>query len=363
MGFENYFGRVMAIDASSHIYQFMAVVGRQGGQTLTNDNGEVTSHLQGMFFRTVRMVEAGVKPVYVFDGKPPDLKSGELMKRRELREKADAELAKAKEAGAATEEVEKFAKRTFRVTRKQNEECKRLLHLMGVPVIEAPCEAEATCAALCAAKKCYSVASEDMDTLTFASPMLTRNMMTTDKPLLEFNHEKAIAALDVTHAQFIDICILCGCDYCDSIRGIGPKTAVTLIKKHGSIEEVLKYVDKDKYHIPADWPFAQARRLFLAPEVIDVSNIGTFKWEAPDETALVDFLVTEKTFNEDRVRKGIEKLNKARVKKQQGRLETFFGSTTVHSSTLGKRKDESNKGKGKVSAGAMKKGKLGVIKR
>lgn len=57
--FNNYFGRKIAVDASMHIYQFLAVVGRQGDQLLSNEAGEVTSHLQGMFYRTARMLEAG----------------------------------------------------------------------------------------------------------------------------------------------------------------------------------------------------------------------------------------------------------------------------------------------------------------
>ena len=114
--FESYLDRKVAIDASMHIYQFMMVIGRQGDQTLTNDAGEVTSHLQGMLMRTCRMLEAGIKPVYVFDGKPPTMKGGELAKLKDKRDEAEAALAKAKEAGDQ-EEIEKMSKRTVRVTR------------------------------------------------------------------------------------------------------------------------------------------------------------------------------------------------------------------------------------------------------
>ena len=96
--FEGYLDRKVAIDASMHIYQFMMVVGRSGEQQLTNEAGEVTSHLQGMFTRTLRMLKAGIKPVYVFDGKPPTMKGGELAKRKDKREAAESALEKAKEA-------------------------------------------------------------------------------------------------------------------------------------------------------------------------------------------------------------------------------------------------------------------------
>ncbi|CAF4430866.1 unnamed protein product, partial [Adineta steineri] len=115
---------------------------RQNGETLTNENGETTSHLMGMFYRTIRMIENGIKPVYVFDGKPPQMKSKELEKRLERRTEAAAEMSKAAEAGDE-EAFDKFARRTVKVTREHAEECKRLLTLMGVPYVDAPTEAEA----------------------------------------------------------------------------------------------------------------------------------------------------------------------------------------------------------------------------
>ena len=132
---ESFVGRKVAFDASMHIYQFLAVVGRSGDQVLTNEAGEVTAHLQGLFHRTIRIVEAGIKPIFVFDGKPPELKSAEIAERREKREEADKALAAAKVAGDAAE-VEKLSKRTIKVTKDQNEDCKKLLRLMGIPVLE-----------------------------------------------------------------------------------------------------------------------------------------------------------------------------------------------------------------------------------
>jgi flap endonuclease-1 len=114
--FESYFGRRIAVDASMSIYQFLIVVGRTGMETLTNEAGEVTSHLQGMFNRTIRLLEAGIKPVYVFDGKPPDLKKQELAKRYSKREDATKELTEAVEEGDK-DAIEKFSKRTVKVRR------------------------------------------------------------------------------------------------------------------------------------------------------------------------------------------------------------------------------------------------------
>jgi len=360
--FESYLDRKVAIDASMHIYQFMMVIGRQGDQTLTNDAGEVTSHLQGMFMRTCRMLEAGIKPVYVFDGKPPTMKGGELAKRKDKRDEAEAALAKAKEAGDQ-EEIEKMSKRTVRVTRQQSQEVMQLARLMGLPVFEAPCEAEASCAALCKAGLVYAAASEDMDTLCFACPKLARNLMSPasqGKPILEFDYEKILTELDMTWEQFIDVCILCGCDYCDSIKGVGPVKAVSLIKKHGNIETLLQHLDTEKYPVPEDWPYKEARELFKHPDVVNTDGLE-LKWTAPDEEGIVAFLVGEKQFGEERVRNTLKKLKAAKGKSSQNRLESVFGAVTVKSSTTGKRKEQ-EKGKGKGGNGLGKKSK-GVMKR
>ncbi|KAA3678223.1 flap endonuclease-1 [Paragonimus westermani] len=128
---KSYFGRKVAIDASMSIYQFLIAV-RQEGNTLTNADGEFTSHLMGMFYRTIRMIDNGIKPVYVFEGRPPSMKAGELAKRSERRVESTRELAKA-EAEDDLEAVEKFTKRLVKVTPQHNEDCKLLLKLMGVP--------------------------------------------------------------------------------------------------------------------------------------------------------------------------------------------------------------------------------------
>jgi flap endonuclease-1 len=158
---KSYFGRKVAIDASMSIYQFLVAV-RSGADNFTNADGEVTSHLMGLFYRTVRLIELGIKPVYVFDGKPPPMKSGELAKRRALKAANEAAAAKADEDGDA-ELAEKFSRRVNKVTPEIIASCKTLCRLMGVPVVEAPCEAEAQCAELCKEGKVYATATEDMD--------------------------------------------------------------------------------------------------------------------------------------------------------------------------------------------------------
>ncbi|KAK4803343.1 hypothetical protein SAY86_001546 [Trapa natans] len=283
--FESYFGRKIAIDASMSIYQFLIVVGRIGTETLTNEAGEVTSHLQGMFTRTIRLLEAGIKPIYIFDGQPPELKKQELAKRYSKRVDATEDLVEAREVGNK-EDIEKFSKRTVKVTKKHNEECMRLLRLMGVPIIEAPSEAEAQCAALCRSGQVYAVASEDMDSLTFGAPRFLRHLMDPSSrkvPVMEFEISKILDELNLNMEQFIDLCILSGCDYCESIRGIGGQTALKLIRQYGSIENILDNINKERYQIPENWPYEEARELFKNPLVSAEEEYPEIKWGAPDE--------------------------------------------------------------------------------
>ncbi|CAG8561821.1 5238_t:CDS:2 [Diversispora eburnea] len=329
---KNYFGRKVAIDASMSIYQFLIAV-RQDGQQLATDSGETTSHLVGMFNRTIRIVENGIKPCYVFDGKPPTLKSGELAKRLERRKEANKNLEEANE----TADVDKYTRRTVRVTPEHNDDCKKLLKLMGIPYLVAPCEAEAQCAALAKAGKVYAAASEDMDTLTFSSPVLLRHLTFSEArkmPIDEIHLSKVLEGLDISMDEFIDLCILLGCDYCDSIKGIGPQRAVELIKKYHSIEETLKNIDQKRFPIPEDWPYKEARELFHKPDVQDLDSI------------------------EERVRKGVEKLSKNLKGATQGRLDSFV-TITANPKVPIKRKAEDKKvdktpKKVKASSGSKK---------
>jgi len=247
---------------------------------------------------------------------------------KEKKEEAEKQLAAAQEAGNA-EDIEKFGKRTMKVTREHSEECKRMLRLMGVPVVDAPCEAEATCAELCKRGLVYAAATEDMDTLTFASPKLARHLMkpaSADSPIMEFDYAKILEELQLTREQFVDVCILCGCDYIESVKGCGPVSALKLIKEHGSIDGALKELRSNKkYTLPESFPYEEARQLFMQPDVVDAAALPEFKWVPPDEAGLVQFMVTEKTFDETRIRKGIEKLKACKGKASQNRMESFFG--------------------------------------
>lgn len=191
-------------------------------------------------------------------------------------------------AAGTTEEVDRYSKRTVRMSTQHKEDCKELLQLMGVPVVEAPCEAEAQCAALARDGKVWAVASEDMDALTFRAPILVRcarlprhawtrpppahllsaaqlRRLTFSEarkmPVLQIHYDQAVEGLGLTYDEFVDMCILCGCDYVPSVRGIGPKKAFNGIKAHHTAEKYLATLDKKKFPVRA----VRGWRLLLAP--------------------------------------------------------------------------------------------------
>lgn len=323
---KTFFGRKVAIDASMSLYQFLIAVRQQDGAQLSTESGETTSHLMGMFYRTLRMIDNGIKPCYVFDGKPPVLKAHELGKRTSRREETEKKLAE------AVDQLEKMKqeRRLVKVSKEHNDEAKHLLELMGVPFLTAPTEAEAQCAELAKKGKVYAAASEDMDTLCYRTPFLLRHLTFSEakkEPIHEIDVELVLKGLDLSIEQFIDLGIMLGCDYCESIRGIGPVTALKLIKEHGSLENIIEYIESgdanNKWKIPEEWPYKEARELFLHPDVINGDEVN-LKWTPPQEEALIDFLCNQKKFSEERVRSGIKRLQKGLKSGVQGRLDGFF---------------------------------------
>ncbi|GAA5886689.1 hypothetical protein JCM3774_005830, partial [Rhodotorula dairenensis] len=289
-----------------------------------------------------------------------------LKKRFAGRQEAKEDEVEAKETGT-TEDVDRMSRRQVKVTREHNEECRRLLTLMGIPWVEAPSEAEAQCAELCRGGLVYGAGSEDMDTLTFNSPVVLRHLTFSEArkmPIDVISLDEVLAGLELSMDQFIDMCMLCGCDYLEPLKGIGAKTALKLVREYDDMDAILEHLRKGKNPPPDEWPYQEARELFRHPDVKKASEIE-LKWEAPDTEGLVDFLVREKGFSEERVRKGADKLKARMSAKQQGRLDGFFtvkpkegASASGSSSASGKkRKADDKKDTGKN--GGTKKAKAG----
>jgi flap endonuclease-1 len=302
-------GKVIAIDAYNTLYQFLSIIRQRDGTPLIDSHGEITSHLSGFLYRTTNLVEEGIKPVFVFDGAPPQFKNTTIEERTKIRTEAFEKWEEAKASGG--EDAFKHAQASSRIGGNMIEDAKLLLGFMGIPVVQAPSEGEAQAAFLVRNNDAYAAGSQDYDALLFGASIVVRNLAVTGKRKLPgksvyvdvkpeiIELEKGLQALEISREQLIDIAILVGTDYNEGIKGIGPKKALKLIRKHGSIERALDELNTGIKDL------AEIRALFLHP---DVTPDYELKWKKPDAQAVIKFLCTEHDFSEARVSKAVERL-------------------------------------------------------
>ncbi|XP_060762550.1 probable flap endonuclease 1 homolog isoform X2 [Neoarius graeffei] len=275
----------------------------------------LTLSLLGAFYRTLTFLEHGIKPVFVFDGVPPEQKKAVLEKRAQI-------------AGWTTERPQTMSFKT--------QEYLRLLQLLGVPCVQAPGDAEAFCAQLVRGGVVDAVASEDMDTLAFGGAVLLRQFSAKkDSEVMEFSLPKLLQILQLTQTEFVDLCILLGCDYCEKITGLGPSRALKLIQQHRTIEDVILNINKKTHPVPLTWQYEAARRLFLDSSPCELPCL---QWSEPNEEELVKFLCQERHAKEEKVRRRMEKFRQnlthrkkeGEERKEPGRqtnLSEFFRAT------------------------------------
>jgi flap endonuclease-1 len=304
--------KIIAIDAYNTLYQFLSIIRQRDGTPLVDSHGEITSHLSGFLYRTTNLIEEGIKPLFVFDGIPPDFKLSILKERKKIRTEAMDKWEVAKAAG--DEDAFKYAQASSHIKGNMIEDAKTLLELMGVPVITAPSEGEAQAAFIAQNKDAYAAGSQDYDALLFGAPLVVRNLTVTGKRKLPgkgvyvevkpemIDLEDMLRKLEISREQLVDIAILVGTDYNDGIKGIGPKKALKSVKKHGSIEGVLDELNTDIQYI------AEIRNLFLHP---DVTPDYELKWRKPDAAAITEFLCKGHDFSVERVSKAVDRLLEA----------------------------------------------------
>ncbi len=321
----------LAVDAFNIIYQFLASIRGYDGSLLSDGEGTITSHLTGLLYRNARLLERGVKLVYVFDGEPSKLKREEIKRRAAVKAKAREELEEALERGDM-ERARTVAQRTSKLTKPMVEDSKKLLKLLGIPIVEAPQEGEAQAAYLVQQKKVWGVASQDYDSLLFGSPTLIRNLTLSGRRKLPrsnrfitvnveaYHQHELLQTLDISREQLIDMSILIGTDFNpDGIKGIGPKTAYKLIKEHGNLETVLEKDDK----VVLDADYGAIRDIFLKPVV---SKEFELNFEPIDIEGAIEFLCDERGFSKDRVFGTLQKAKKGQdTALKQKSLDSFFG--------------------------------------
>jgi flap endonuclease-1 len=323
-------GRTLAVDGFNAVYQFLATIRQRDGQLFSDAEGRVTSHLMGTFYRTTSLLEQGVLPVWVFDGRPPERKAGTIRRRLEAKEKAEDAWQQALAAGDL-ETARRKAAQTSRLTPPMVEELHALLRGLGVPVVQAPGEGEAQAAALAARGATWAAASEDYDSLLFGAPRLVRGLAARPRggaaPGAQLiDRADLLATLGIDGEELIALGVVVGTDFNDGAPGYGPKTALKLVREHLGFERTMEL---------AGIPLEEARavaEIFRAPNVADP---GPLTFGPVDEVGLRRLLVETHGFSETRFRAAVARARSrprpatspAEARGHQTLLETFGGSS------------------------------------
>jgi flap endonuclease-1 len=324
-------GKIIAVDAHIFLYQFLTTIRQRDGTLLMDSKGRVTSHLAGLFSRNAKLIESGLKLVYVFDGKPPELKQRERQKRKELKEEAALKYEEAKDK-EDVDEMKKYAARTTRLTGEMIEEAKKLILAMGIPIVQAPSEGEAQAAYMVKQDNAFAAASQDADSLMFGSPRLLRNLSLAGKRKktnkLAYEEIKpeivglseTLASLGISQEQLIALGMLVGTDFnSGGIKGIGPKNALKLVKKYPKDFDAL--FNEAKWNDFFDYSWEDVYELFTNMPATDDYSLS---WKQPNREKIYEFLVNEHDFSEERVKSTLEKLEEEKESRAQKGLGEFF---------------------------------------
>jgi len=328
-------GKKIGFDAYNIIYAFLARIRDQstGGSYFTDSEGNVTSHLTGIFYRMTNLLAYNIKPVFIFDGKPPSFKSAEIESRKEKKKEAELKrqdaLARGDMIGAM-----KYAQATSRISPEMIDDAKQLLEYFGIPIVQAASEAEAQGATLINNGKIHSITSQDYDSFLFGSKNVIRNLGISQKRKVP-NQQRWVESLPErislddllfelkfkSRDQLIMLGLLIGTDYNPKgIKGIGPKTGLKLVQQYPTPDALLEYLDV-KYGLEKTFPYPPDTLLeyFRHPEVHENTEL---KFSKPDLTKITEFLVEERDFQLSRVKKQLDLFQQ---KSSQKTLDIFFG--------------------------------------
>lgn len=312
-------GTRVAVDAYNTIYQFVSAIRQPDGRPLSDSNGRPTSHLIGLLHRNTRLMGAGIRPFYVFDGMPSRLKAATLEKRKQVKIRAEEKYREAVES-KNMEKAYSYAMQTTRLTDEMIHESMLLLDLMGIPHMTAPADGEGQASQMALRGDVWAVASQDFDSLLYGAPRLVRNLNISgrrklpgrreykdvDIEMLEL--EPNLRRLGITREQLVDIAILVGTDFNEGVHGVGAKKGLAAVSRDGKIEST-QYAEKlDMSHV------GKVRGVFLEPEF---SQDYTLEWKSPDEPAIQEFLCEEHEFSRENVSDALAFLKKAGVPAQQ----------------------------------------------
>ncbi len=324
--FEELSDKVIAIDAHNILYQFLANIRTSDGRMLMDDRGRPTSHLNGLFMRTAKMLSLGIRPIYVFDGKPHLLKAKTIQDRKSVKEKAKEEYQIALEEGDL-ERARMKAAQTAYLTTDMIKDAQELLEYLGIPWLTAPSEGESQACHMVKTGTAWAVVSQDFDSLLFGTPRLIRNMTITGKRKVPGQNryvnvepelidlQFVLTALGVNQEQLIDAGILIGTDFNPGVKGYGPKKAIKAVLEYNDLEGVMK---EKGLEIPE---YQEIRKIFIEPEVSDEYNL---EWKAVESAKVIEFLCYDRSFAEDRVKNTLVNFEKFKGAVAQKSLDQWF---------------------------------------
>ncbi len=324
-------GKKLAVDSSLFLYQFLSTIRQRDGTLLMDSKGRVTSHLAGLFSRTVSLMEKKITPIFVFDGKPPELKIKERERRAELKKEAEEKYKIAVESEDIGS-MKKYASRTSRLTSEMVSEAKLLVEALGLPVVQAPSEGEAQAAYITKKGDAYAVASQDADSLIFGASRLLRNIAITGrrkkagklgyetvKPeIIEL--QDVLNTLGIDNDQLIALAMIIGTDYnIGGIKGIGQKNGLKLVKNYGKDFEGLFKEAKWDDSFSTPW-----HEIFYTIKNIPTTDNYSTAQSSVDRQKVMSLLVDEHEFSPERVGSALAKLEKATSQKKQKGLAEWI---------------------------------------
>jgi flap endonuclease-1 len=318
----------LAVDAFNTLYQFLTTIRGRDGTQLMDSHGNVTSHLAGLFSRTTKLMQEGLRLSFVFDGEAPKLKQKERERRSMLKEDARQKFKQA-EAAEDIEAMRKYAVRSTTLSSQMVVEAKELISALGLPVIQAPSEGEAQAAYMAEKGFVDYIVSQDADALLFKAPFVVKNLAITQrrkKPsqlsydIIEpeiIGLQENLSALGISHDQLLCLAMLVGTDYnIGGVKGIGPKKALALVKAHpDNLDKIFKEAGWD-----FDFSWEDVFTLFKNMPTEDCK----LAWKDIDEDKVVDILSKKHDFNEERIRASLSKLTKVKKEKSQKGLGDFL---------------------------------------
>ena len=312
-------GGTAAIDAYNALYQFLSGIRQADGAPLMDEDGNITSHLNGLLFRSANLIEKNITPIYIFDGKPPEFKHKTLDERRQMREQAAEEWNKAVAAGD-TEAARKYAMASTTVNAYVIESAKELLTALGIAWIQAPGEGEAQASVMAQQGEVTYAVSQDYDSLLFGCSTLVRNITVSGKRKLRgtvvsvyperISLAQTLAALDLNREQLIQTALLVGTDYNSGVKGIGPKKAIKAVKE-GKFHSLIK--DSENFENPE-----KLIDYFMHPEV---TADYTIEKHAVNREKVLELLCDRHGFTRERIEAGIDKIT---AKQGQATLDSWF---------------------------------------